>query len=221
MRSKIPERKLHVALFPSLYTLYRAGAKDELVSYIHGTFSYVPHQTKVAHKSPYIRDYFNRTEVSVVVLWRQKNGEKPATIGEIYESLQDNGVPELAIKEITIVTPIKEWSQYKLDYIETFERWEFSTFTFKKGTWKRLRAETFPAQKLYQVYMETRREIFKEYEVGLEIRKRWRDVILINHPVNRENWEIRSIWSHKPYALILKEDRGEFSLADFYLYEKE
>lgn len=206
MSSKL---KLHVAIFNSLRTLYESGAKKEQVTSLYGTFSKTISQAPLAHKSRFIQTYVEGLNRRAAVYYKG-----PAIqLAEIVESIERDGILEAAITDIDIVIPWTQWSDYALENVELPEPWSFHTYTFRHTIWERLKADVFPGQSLYQIYKDTRKNFGES--VDDEVRRRWRDAILMNKPKpHLMNQEIRQMWQNKPYALILTESRGQFELMD-------
>lgn len=209
MSSRQEPNPIHIALFNSLRTIYDTGGKEEKVTKIHGIYSKtVAKDTKIP-KSRFINTYMVRNDLAAVVHW---TGEGEAvSVKTIIEELEEESIPDIAISKIDFCVPWTESVNYENKIVQ--HPWSFDTYTFRKGMWKRLKADIFPAQILYHKYTNIRQEILKDADN--EVRKRWRDALLLNKPQrDLTNQEIRGMWSNKPYALILRESRGQFELMD-------
>jgi len=209
MSSKTEPLRLHVALFNSLRTIKEGGGGKERVTALRGSFSQSVYNRELPVKSRFVRELFSSLSEVASVRWI---GEA-TTIDEVLEDLERDGVPDLSIENIEFAVPWTEWNQNTLRNEMTWLSWRFFPYTFRRGIWERLKAEVFPSQATYQRFKEARKEIGEN--VNESTRKRWRDALLLNQPKrDLSNQEIRQIWSAKPYALLLKESRGDFSLMD-------
>jgi len=146
-----------------------------------------------------------KTDLLAAIRWK---GEA-VSIGTIVEELEEEGIPDVALTQIDFCIPWTEFINYENKIVQL--PWIFDTYTFRKGMWERLKADKFPSQQLYRKYTNIRREILKDADN--EIRKRWRDALLLNKPQkNLTNEEIRSMWQNKDYAMLLRETHDGYEL---------
>ena len=211
MSSKQEPLKIHIAIFPSIMALVHAGAGDWLVSRIKGQYSVVLHKDTAQMKGTVFKEIYTSFQKMAKVDWINETNGKPLTLREITEEAMVNKIPDVMITKITILIPWVQYDNNTLKNESFLLPWTFSPYTFRKGTWKRLKALDFPAKKLYEEYLIQKRELLET--MSDVTKKRWRDTLLMNEPQKKlTNQEIRSIWSGNKCALILKEARGSFDL---------
>ena len=223
MTSKIPASPLHVAIFPSLRTIQVMGGGEESVRHIKGSWSKSPEP----HPIPPVSEFVERHIIGqreTYYINASHEGKPKWTINYIIESIeQETGyitpLYDVNLSELTLCIPYTFYSEYTFKNEDTWLDWQFRPYNFKPGTFERLKAEQWPAKELYKAFSETRQEIGKTLDN--RIRKRWRDTLLMNVTPHESlgAQDIRNIWSTKPWALILKERRGDFDLMDLGEYK--
>lgn len=210
-KNQEPQR-VHIAIFPSIMALSQAGAGDWLISRIKGQYSAVLHKDTVQMKGTVFKEIYTSFQKMAKVDWVNEQSGHPLALKEIAAEATMNKIPDVIITKITVLVP---WVQYNNNTLknESFMLpWTFSPYTFRKGTWKRLKALDFPAKRLYEEYLIQKRELLES--MSDVTKKRWRDTLLMNEPQKQlTNQEIRAIWSgQNKCVLLLKESRGNFDL---------
>lgn len=211
--------KVHVATFPSVMVLSKAGAENLLVTRISGQYSTVLHKETIPMKGTIFKYIYNSFQKMATVDWNNQKSGKALTIKQIVDEIRQNSIPDIILDKLTVLMPWTRFNNNTLKNEVMLQPWTFSPYTFRKGTWARLKAIDFPAKQLYEEYLQTKRGLLEN--MSESIRKRWRDSLLMNAPHDdMTNQEIRSMWMGVDYALILKESRGNFDLMNIGEWKK-
>lgn len=206
--------RLHAAAFNSLRTIQALGGGSEIVVMLKGGFSRTIKTAQQKRKSEFIKTILNRVGEEVTVDWHAKGWINAKTVDEILMSVyKKDGIPDVLLRQITFAIAWIQYSDYTMKNETMHTEWAFNPFNFKPGVWKSLKASDYPGKRLYDKYVAVRNELRSTLDD--ETKKRWRDTLLMNKPHKAfSNQEVRQIWTHKPWVLVLKETRGKFELMD-------
>jgi len=212
MSSKMPPKRLHVAMLNSLRAISMLGGGKLNVIKIAGQYSRtITHDNIPAH-SRFVSSHLRSLNEMFSIRWSAKGDKEAGTVDEILTTLEKDGCPELFVQTMTIIKPWSMYNDYTMETEEVNIPFVFHPHPFKPSVFSRLKGR-MPSLQLYARMKEIRKILSAELDD--ETKKRWRDILLINYPHEKiGNQETRQLWGNEPYCFLLKESKGKFTFME-------